>query len=323
MRVLYISDRKDGGILRHVRCLRECLPPEVETFEIGNGGDEEFAGKSGHDIREIWQIRRVIRTFHPDIVHFHIPALMMVAYVRFIARLPIVRSWHTPTTGKEGLRRRLIRWWFGRMCFYLPVSGPTWEGLKRWSPRIRGEVFYNPVQIDNSLCPHPPKGEKGLTVGMVGRNADQKDWPSFHKVEAIVKTKMPQVEFVNGGEYAPCDGKAVIRGLDVFVMTSKHEELPTTLLECFQLGTAACGFIPVGGVTDILQYSNGPLKDVFIQERDSAKLADIVIALLNDATKRQAVIEDGWQILCKYFDAEKIVHEVLIPSYKKILIKTI
>jgi len=323
VRVLYISDRRDGGILRHVRCLRECLLPEVEIYEIGHGGDEEFAGKSGHDIREWFQIRRVIRVFKPDIVHFHIPALMMVVYVKVFTKLPIVRSWHTPTTGKESVANKIFRILFGRDCYYLPVSTATWGGLQRWSPRIKGEVFYNPVKIDGRVERVEHEDRCGFVVGMVGRNADVKDWPSFHKVEAIVKAKMPQVEFVNGGEYAPCDGKAVIRGLDVFVMTSKHEELPTTLLECFQLGTAACGFIPVGGVTDILQYSNGPLKDVFIQERDSAKLADIVIVLLNDVTKRQAVIEDGWQILCKYFDAEKIVHEVLIPIYKKTLVKSI
>ena len=99
MRVLFISDRRDGGILRHVRCLRACLPPEVETYEIGCGADEEFAGQSGHDMREWIQIRRVIKSFKPDIVHFHIPAMLMVLYVRLFTRLPIIRSWHTQTTG--------------------------------------------------------------------------------------------------------------------------------------------------------------------------------------------------------------------------------
>ena len=82
MRILFVSDRRDGGIVSHVRCLQQCLPSEVETFTIGKGGDEEFAGKCGHDLREFWQMRRVIKAFRPDIVHFHIPALLMVLYVR-------------------------------------------------------------------------------------------------------------------------------------------------------------------------------------------------------------------------------------------------
>ena len=151
MRILYISDRQDGGILKHVRCLRECLPPEVETFEIGKSGNEEFAGRDGHDIKEVWQICRVIKTFKPDIVHFHIPALMMAMYVRLFTKLPIIRSWHTPTVGKEGLKDKIMRWLLGSRCYYLPVSGATWDGLKRWAPRISGEVFYNPLKIGNRV----------------------------------------------------------------------------------------------------------------------------------------------------------------------------
>ena len=147
MRILYISDRQDGGILRHVRCLRACLPPEVETYEIGHGGDEEFAGRNGHDLREFWQIRRVVKEFKPDVVHFHIPALLMAVYVRFFANAPVVRSWHTPTTGKEGFKQRLMRWIFGQKCYYLPVSKRTWSGLLNWCRDIQGEVFYNPIRL--------------------------------------------------------------------------------------------------------------------------------------------------------------------------------
>lgn len=328
MKILYISDRRDGGILRHVKCLRECLPPEVSTFEIGLGGNEEFAGKSGHDLKEVWQIRRVIKEFKPDIVHFHIPALLMAVYVRFFTKIPMVRSWHTPTVGKEGLKDKVMRWLLDRDCYYLPVSGATWTGLKRWASGIKGEVFYNPVRIGSSSRLEMENGGvrhashslgHRFVVGMVGRNADQKDWPSFHKVEAMVKAKMPEVEFVNGGEIKPCDGLKEIGRMDAFVMTSKHEELPTTLLECFSLGTATCGFVPVGGVADILQYSRGPLRNVFIEDRDILRLAEIVMSLLNDEAKRKAVVEDGWQILVNHFDAEKNCKGQLMGIYRRVM----
>ena len=324
MKVLLISDRRDGGILRHVRCLRACLPEDVTTYEIGHGGDEEFSGRSGHDMREWMQIRRVIKTFRPDIVHFHIPALLMVLYVRLFTRLPIVRSWHTSTTGKMGLKHWSIIRLFGKRCYYLPVSETTWAGLKRWAPRIKGEVFFNPIRIEirntSALSDSRNARKAGtLVVGMVGRNADPKDWPSFHKVEALVKAKMPEVEFVNGGEVKSCDGRKEIAQMDVFVMTSRHEELPTTLLECFSLETAACGFVPIGGVADILQYSTGPLKGVFIKERDTSRLAEIVMSLLKDGAKRKAVIEDGWQILVNNFDAEKNCKGQLMDIYRRIV----
>lgn len=321
MKVLYISDRQDGGILRHVKCLRECLPPEVDTYEIGYGGDEEFSGRNGHDFREWFQIRRVIGAFKPDIVHFHIPALMMMLYVRFFSRAKIVRSWHTPTSGTESLKDRVIRWFCGKDCYYLPVSGPTWDGLRRWSPNIKGEVFFNPIQLCGMAMPYISKGWKGAkpVVGMVGRNADQKDWPSFHEVERLVKEKLLDVEFVNGGEVTPCDGRKTIASLDVFVMTSKHEELPTTMLECFLLGTPICGFLPVGGTRDVLSFSKGPVRDAFSVERDCRKLATTIIKLINDASQRRRMVEDGWQILKNHFAAEKLVPGQLMEIYRRVI----
>ena len=190
------------------------------------------------------------------------------------------------------------------------------------------------------------KQSNNFIVGMVGRNADQKDWPSFHKVEELVKGQfsgclisdsliegagksnnpksnnqtIPSVEFLNAGEHSLCDGRAAIRKMDLFLMTSKHEELPTTVLECFMERTPICGFIPRGGMEDILELSNGPLREVFIKERDCGKLADIVMDLLAHPKKRQALVEDGWQILEGHFDAEKNVRGRLMEIYKNCLI---
>ena len=82
MKVLYISDRQPGGIVSHVKCLTACLPDDVERYVIGVDGDEPFAGTSGHDWREWFQIRRVIKTFKPDVIHFHTNPLFMELYVK-------------------------------------------------------------------------------------------------------------------------------------------------------------------------------------------------------------------------------------------------
>jgi len=322
MRILYISDRQDGGILRHVKCLRECLPSEVECYEIGHGGTEEFAGRNGHDIREWFQIRRIIGEFNPDIVHFHIPALMMMLYVRLFSKAKIIRSWHTIPFGSEGIKDRVVRWIMGKSsCYYLPVSTPTWDGLRKWIPDITGEIFYNSIQIKRMTVPDVPRGWKGKcpVVGMVGRRADVKDWPSFHEVERLVKEQIPMAVFVNGGEDAPCDGRKAIAEMDLFLMTSKNEALPTTMLECFLLGTPICGFLPVGGTCDVLGFSNGAVRDAFSKERDCRKLAAMVVRLLNDETQRRRMVEDGWQILKNHFAAETLVNGQLMEIYRKVI----
>jgi glycosyltransferase involved in cell wall biosynthesis len=154
---------------------------------------------------------------------------------------------------------------------------------------------------------------------MVGRNADQKDWPAFHRVERLVREEQPEVAFVNAGEEEPCDGREAIRRMDLFVMTSKHEELPTTMLECFLLGTPICGFLPEGGTSDILDFSDGALRAVFLAERDCDKLADLVRCLLNDPGRRQALVEDGWRILTNHFSAEKLVSGQLMNVYRGLM----
>lgn len=372
MKVLYISDRRMGGIANHVKCLTECLPPEVGRYVIGDGGDEEFAGRNGHDIREFFQIRRAIRTFKPDVVHFHIPNVIMALCVRIVGLLDLgsfdwliggcrksdnpksnnptislVCSWHTPTSRKPSWGQRLFFWLLGKDCYYLPVSSATWEGLKKWLPYAKGEVFFNPIRLGvGGRCRCRVEG-RNFVVGMVGRNADEKDWPSFHRVEEKVKEKfsdcligglldlrlvdcliggkgvsdnptISSVEFLNAGEKEVCNGREAIAKMDLFVMTSKHEELPTTVLECFLMGTPICGFIPVGGMSDILRFSNGPVRDVFIAERSCEKLADIVMDLMAHPEKRQAIVEDGRQILTNHFDAEKNCRGQLMRVYERL-----
>jgi len=314
MKVLYISDRREGGIKRHVQCLRTCLPPEVSHYTIGE--DEPFVGKSGHDVRAWFQIRRVVKTFNPDIVHFHTPNLLMALYVRLFSKVKRVCSWHTPTNRPVSRSQRLFFSVLGK-CYYLPVSGATWDGLKKWLPKAMGEVFFNPLKISGQF--EEKKSGSPRVVGMVGRAVDQKDWPGFHTVEKFVHGQMPEVRFLNAGEHELCDGRAAIRAMDVFVMTSKHEQLPTTMLECFAEKTAICGFIPVGGTQEVLDFSSGPLKSVFIKERDCRELADIVMRLLRDESLRQSLVEDGWQILTRHFDADKNVKGQLMSIYRKIL----
>ena len=226
---------------------------------------------------------------------------------------------------------RIFFWLLGKDCYYLPVSSVTWEGLKKWLPYAKGEVFFNSIRIEKAKVrgEGEQRREWPFVVGMVGRNAEVKDWPSFHKVEKLVKDKVSgfqsfkvsgtqgcNVEFLNAGEMEVCNGREAIEKMDLFVMTSKHEQLPTTVLECFLLGTPICGFLPEGGTSDILQYSKGPVRAAFIKERDCEKLAEIVMDLMAHPEKRLAMVEDGRQILEGHFDAEKNVRGQLMRVYE-------
>lgn len=295
---------------------------------------------SGHDLKLFFAIRHVVKTFRPDVIHLHDIRLFGALYLRYFTKIPRVCSIHLPSNPNPRFSRRLLNWAV-QPCYWLPVSKNNWDRFSTYHPGVKGEVFFNPIRIE--------KGEKvtdcridGLSdcrggrgqavnqsivqsvnfiVGMVGRNAVVKDWPAFHRVEEIVKFKAQslklKVEFLNAGEKEVCNGREAIGKMDLFVMTSKSEELPTTVLECFALGTPICGFLPVGGTKDILEFSTGPLREVFIVERNCEKLADIVMDLLTHPEKRKALVEDGRQILEGHFDAEKNCRGRLMEIYRE------
>ena len=563
MRILYITDGGPGGVSSHVRCLTQCLKDVAEVMVCITYGSDALKKmldedgtpycwcrcRNGHDLRLLLKVRRLIREFRPEVIHFHDIPLLVALYVKILRwsrrwrGIGVVSTIHTPSAAHHLQFSRAAVNWAVEPCYWLPVSGPNWRNFKTRYPKARGEVFYNPIRIGNREQ-GTGNGEQGtgngdrgtgnreqgtgigksnnptiqqsnnFVVGMVGRNADQKDWPSFHKVEELVKDKVsglqgfkdekfnvvrgemapfcrtadalkwarshgligrmedPETggkgvvtisaesirealnprqreksvsqvlhfaalmklreliresrileshsdwrkdaagirtplagvnneveicvayaafgigeeiyrvrltlkryaqtgtskvyayrvneievapgtlggkialttsptgttsicgaillngvydvngvpEFLNAGEKEVCDGREAIGKMDLFVMTSKHEQLPTTVLECFALGTPICGFLPEGGTSDILQFSNGPLREVFIKERDCEKLADIVLDLLMHPEKRQALVEDGWQILVNHFDAEKNCKGRLMEIYKNCLI---
>lgn len=342
MKVLYVLDRGIfGGIQRHTQCLANCLKDvcDVAVCIVGDRGplyDQMLADgvcvyaldcRNGHDWKLFGRFERILKEFKPDIIH----AQVLPAFCRLWLRLrhpeiPIIVSLHTPAPSRRTTLDCLLGFVFGcKVAYYLPVSQATWDGFRRLYPEAKGEVFYNPVKIWNRERGPENRKLSNFVVGMVGRNAEVKDWPSFHKVENVVKRQWREkaernheVEFLNAGEEAPCNGREAIGKLDLFVMTSKCEEMPTVVLECFAERTPICGFIPKGGMSEILSMSNGALREVFIEERDCNKLAEIVLKVLTDEDLQRRIVEDGWQIVTNHFDAEKNCRERLVEIYGKI-----
>lgn len=360
MRILYvINTGLMGGLQMHVKCLMQALkgiaetvvainveidPQLLSTFEQEGLKVYRLGGRSGHDWRVVGRFKKVLTDFKPDVIHAHgLPFFCAVWLLcsrifkssRSLASIPILHSIHTTPSKPRGkgylesfVLNRLVDYW-------LPVSTPTWAAFKKWHPKAKGEVFFNPLRLSDSLPQRIKQSQikqlNNFTIGMVGRDADVKDWPSFHRVESIVKSRLSQLKqdlplfasqlrfpFLNAGEKGLCNGREEIAKMDLFLMTSKMEAMPTTVLECFALGTPICGFIPVGGMADILGFSNGPVRDAFIAERSCEKLADIAMDLMQHPEKRQAMVEDGRRIL-EHFDAEKNCRGRLIEIYQSLI----
>lgn len=349
MRVLYILDSGIfGGIQRHTQCLASCLKDVCGVAVCIVGKSEPLASqmraagihvyaldcRNGHDWRCFHRFDRVLREFQPDVIHGQVLPAFCSLWLRIRnVKIPVIQSVHMPVNARPPLRRRIVGYFSNcRIDYRLAVSAATWDTCVRALPGVRGEVFYNPIII-SSVVGRSYEITKRPIVGMVGRMAPEKDWASFG---ALAK-RLPDVDFrgigvtaeeaeMKLGENASGvrwmgpqpNGRNCIRAMDLFTLTSASEEMPTVVLECFAERTPICGFIPRGGLKEILAFSNGALKEAFLEDRDCGKLAAVVRRVLGDEDFRRRLVEDGWQIVTRHFDAMKNSRGRLMEIYREL-----
>ena len=107
--------------------------------------------------------------------------------------------------------------------------------------------------------------------------------------------------------------------MDVFVLTSKYEQLPTTLLEAFALHVPVAGFLPEGGTSEVLALAQGREAALLNKERDCRKAADAVIRLLSDNALYDNLVREGDRIVHEYFDMKKLCATQLMDIYNRII----
>ncbi len=362
MRVLYLINAGImGGRERHVMTLVKSLPKEIVycvcATSPGEATDAMLAqgqnvyvlgGRNGHDLRIVPRFIQLMREFRPDIVHAHSMPFLVSVVLRFYPRVPVVKSIHgTTVSGEEWkARRRSIVWKVKGILqkllqrktdYYLPVSMATWDEFKSVNPDAKGEVFFNALKLEGLPEAKHDNCRPKKVVGMVGRNADQKDWPLFCKIAKRVLTKRSDIEFwgvgadgawakTSCGEDSCCvkwfgsrqDARELIAKMDVFLMTSKHEQLPTTLLEAFYIGVPVVGVLPEGGTREVLALST-KTSALLLPERNSEKVADALVRIIDDPKARADMVSVGKGIVMNHFDMEKLCATQLLGIYKGLI----
>lgn len=382
MRVLFLIGTNDlcDGIARHILTLSANFSAGVDVgvcitqspgelgSALGRTGAQVFSldCPHGHDLRILPRFRQVLSQFRPDVVHAHGPALACQLWLGVCRRdLPVVQTVHgIPSPASHGGmavgRLKKGGEWLAQVIYrrtvrqYLAVSGPTraWYSARGFSAR-RIQTVYNPV----SLKGLPPRDgsrvrrELGLSdhiklVGMVGRLAAVKDWPSFLAICKCVADRAADVAFIAVGDgplLGPmqtaaatmglaerlhwlgyrADALRVLAALDVSLITSHNEGMPTVLLESFAVQTPVAGFIPMGGVEEVMAYegeSGGPLARL-IRSRDCRAAAEEVMCLLGHPAEAAAQAERALGLVRRRFDA-KVVCAELENIYREVMAGT-
>lgn len=181
---------------------------------------------------------------------------------------------------------------------------------------IPNSVDFTEVNGGNSMDGGKAERSGPPLVLTVGRLTYQKNPEMFVRVAKLVSERRPDVRFVmlGGGFAGPLErrvrdmiessglGECItihpwvskaealkhISRCDVFVLTSRFEGMPNTLLEAMMLGRAIVA-TDVDGTRDVLAGGAG----IMVPANDHASMAESVVELLDDPVRATAIAEQG------------------------------
>jgi glycosyltransferase involved in cell wall biosynthesis len=258
--------------------------------------------------RAAWDIPRIARhvaamwRLHPDVCHVNLRTPYACVYGQLAALLtPGTRTIaveHLMLEARSRLRHRLKRWMSRRLSAHLAVSERTARLVERDAGLPTGSV----AVIHNGVRAKPAAIERklraaGPVVGSAGRLVAQKGFDVL--VDALVQLDgVTAVVAGDGPERDALERKAEAAGvadrfllpgwaddvsllmgeLDIFVLPSRFEGLPLTLLEAMQAGLPIVA-TDVGGIAEAVTDRESAL---LVAAEDAPALASAITVLLED-----------------------------------------
>lgn len=177
------------------------------------------------------------------------------------------------------------------------------------------------------------RGNGPMKVLMVGRLLREKGVHEFVDAAAIVREKLPDVQFLLAGDADPgnpssiessvlaewehkgdvrflghrADIRNLIQVADLAVLPSYREGMPRSLLEA-----AACGLplvaSDVPGCREIVLHG---VTGLLVPPRDSKRLAEAIVELLGDHKRREAMGKRSRAMACELFSQERVLRETM------------
>ncbi|MBI5554956.1 MAG: glycosyltransferase family 4 protein [Elusimicrobia bacterium] len=171
--------------------------------------------------------------------------------------------------------------------------------------------------------------ENAPLVGMVACLKPQKAPLDFIRIAQLVKIKKPQVKFIliGDGDLRPAiedlikklflentvlllgwreDVPALIKLMDVCVLTSLWEGLPRVILEAFVSGIPMVA-TPADGTREVIKDG---LTGFLVDFHDLESFAAKIIVCLEDPEKSKKIIENAAQLVTGSFNIEIMVQEI-------------
>ena len=288
------------------------------------------------DLAAAWRLSRVLKRMRPGVLHAHDPhAVAMAATALSIAGLsprpPLVASRRIEF---RVARHSFSRWKYSQVDCFLAISHAVRNRLVADGiPSFKVDVVHEGVDVERIV--HLPPGNVHAAlflpshapiVGNVGALVAQKSQHTLIDAAALVVRKVPDARFVILGEGAlrpaleeqirrlhlerhvflagfRADVLELMKGFDVFALSSTHEGMCTSLVDAMAAQKAAVA-TAVGGVPEVLADGE---TGFLVRAQDETAMADRIVALLEDSALRARMGDAGLARARRLFTVERMV----------------
>ena len=306
-----------------------------------------LAPRNEVDLSAAWRLSRVLKDLAPDVVHAHDPhAVAMAATALSIASPPS----KPPLVASRRIEYRIAhnsfsKWKYSRVDCFIAISEAVRERLVADGiPRVNTIVVHDGVDVERIVAMEPANVHAMLflpthapIVGNVGALVAQKDQHHLIDAAAIVVRAVPDARFVivGDGELRESleehihkkhlerhvflagfrtDVLEMIKGFDVFALSSLHEGMASSLLDAMAASRAAVA-TAVGGVPEAMAEGE---TGFLVPARDQEAMAGRIIQLLQDDALRARMGKAGLKRVREHFTVDHMVDGTL-AAYEQVL----
>jgi glycosyltransferase involved in cell wall biosynthesis len=312
--------------------LRQRLPADVQVIPL--------APRSEVDLPAAWRLSRVIRDLRPEVVHAHDPHGVAVAATALSIASPVPRPALVAARRVDFHLRAnsFSRWKYRQVDRFVCASNAIRAMLlEDGIPADRAVTVHEGVDIDRILAVEPLNVREeywfpphSLIVGNIAALVPHKGQKYLVDAAAFVVRELPETRFLILGEGElrgaleqqvkhlhlsqhvvlagfRADVLGVLKGLDLFVMSSVTEGLGTSLLDAMA-ATRPVVATRTGGIPEVVAHGETGL---LAPPRDGKALAEAILQMLQDGPGRRRAAEAGFARVRERFSVGRMVEQTL------------
>jgi glycosyltransferase involved in cell wall biosynthesis len=312
--------------------------PEGELFRRMSEGTDliPLAPRNEIDLAAAWRLSRVLKQYRPDIVHAHDPHAVAMA----ATALSIISLSPAPVlVASRRIEYRIghnsfSRWKYDQVDCFIAISEAVRDRLiADGIPRAKTTVVHEGVDVERIV--HLPAANVHAAfflpthapiVGNIGALVAQKGQHHLIDAAALVVRHIPDVRFVicGEGDLRPqleeqikrkhlerhvflagfrADALELLKGFDLFALSSLHEGMCTSLVDAMAASKAAVA-TAVGGVPEVMADGQ---TGYLVPAKDHDAMAQRIIELLQHEPLRQRMGDAALRRARERFTVERMV----------------